>query len=68
MHEVIGHVWPHLGHMDAPWYLVKNRFKYAWLDMQTHVLGLEINFKKNAVLEQMFNNSQDYNNHSFQLT
>ena len=29
---------------------------------------LEINFQKNAVLEQMFIDFQDYNNHSLQLT
>lgn len=28
----------------------------------------EINFQKNAVLEQMFINFQDYGNHSLQLT
>jgi len=29
---------------------------------------LEINLQKNAVLEQMFINFQDYSNHSLQLT
>ena len=61
-------------HIDTPWYSVKNRSEHAWLDIQTHVLRYpntcvwKINFQKNAVLEQIFIDLQDKNNHSMQLT
>ena len=75
MHEVINQfVWPHLAHVDAPWYPVKNRSKHAWLDMKTHVLGYpnicvrkSICKRSNAVLEQMFTNFQDYSKHKGSL-
>ena len=43
------------------------RYPNTRVRISKHVC-LEINFQKNAVLEQMFIDFQDYNNHSLQLT
>ena len=63
MHEVRKNCVASLG----PWFLVKNKSKHAWLDVQTRLFGNQ--FKKECnTRAKMSINFQDYINHSLHLT